>query len=83
MTGATSMIGKTVSHSCIVERIGEGGMGAVYRAEDTRLGRFVALKFLPDSFASDADRRARLMLEARAVSRLSSPFIATLYDVAY
>ncbi|HEV7842313.1 MAG TPA: serine/threonine-protein kinase, partial [Pyrinomonadaceae bacterium] len=74
------MIGQTVSHYRIVEKLGEGGMGSVYAAEDTHLGRHVAIKF-PNGAPADEQRyRARFLREARAVSGLSHPHIATLYD---
>jgi non-specific serine/threonine protein kinase len=75
------MIGKTVLHYTIGERLGGGGMGEVFRAEDTRLGRQVALKFLPASYQYDPDRRERFFTEARAASALRSPYIAAIYDI--
>src|SRR6185369_10458453 len=75
------MIGKTVLHYNIGERLGGGGMGEVFRAEDTRLGRSVALKFLPASYQYDPDRRERFFTEARAASALRSPYIAAIYDI--
>src|SRR5689334_10722468 len=75
------MTGKIVLHYKIANRLGAGGMGEVYRAEDTRLGRQVALKFLPASYQYDPDRRARFMKEARAASALRSPYIAAIYDI--
>jgi serine/threonine protein kinase/Tfp pilus assembly protein PilF len=76
-----AMTGKIVLHYKIANRLGAGGMGEVYRAEDTRLGRAVALKFLPASYQYDPDRRARFFREARAASALRSPYVAAIYDI--
>ncbi|MCI0489076.1 MAG: protein kinase [Blastocatellia bacterium] len=75
------MTGRLVQHYKITERLGAGGMGEVFRAEDTRLGRQVALKFLPASYQYDDDRRERFYREARAASVLRSPHIAAIYDI--